>query len=70
MPLDLVTLRCLQDNYAYLLHGEAGTVLIDAPEALPILTELNARGWRLDAIPDKPPTAVIENPPHGQPDGA
>ncbi|MFC0199452.1 hydroxyacylglutathione hydrolase [Paracoccus rhizosphaerae] len=50
MPLDLVTLRCLQDNYAYLLHGEAGTVLIDAPEALPILTELNARGWRLDAI--------------------
>jgi hydroxyacylglutathione hydrolase len=50
MPLDLVTLRCLKDNYAYLLHGEAGTVLIDAPEAMPILTELNARGWGLDAI--------------------
>jgi len=50
MPLELVTLRCLQDNYAYLLHGPAGTVLIDAPEAVPILTELEARGWGLDAI--------------------
>lgn len=50
MPLDLLTLRCLRDNYAYLLHGEAGTVLVDAPEAMPVLTELEARGWRLDAI--------------------
>lgn len=50
MPLELVTLRCLSDNYAYLLHGDAGTVLVDAPEALPILTELEARGWSLDAI--------------------
>lgn len=49
-PLELVTLRCLADNYAYLLHGAAGTVLIDAPEAEPILTELEARGWQLDAI--------------------
>lgn len=50
MPLELVTLRCLQDNYAYLLHGKAGTVLIDAPEAAPVLGELAARGWGLDAI--------------------
>lgn len=50
MPLTLVTIRCLKDNYAYLLHGDAGTVLIDAPEAMPILTELEARGWGLDAI--------------------
>lgn len=50
MPLELVTLRCLKDNYAYLLHGDAGTVLIDAPEASPIMTELTARGWGLDAI--------------------
>lgn len=50
MPLELVTLRCLKDNYAYLLHGEAGTVLVDAPEALPVLTEIEARGWGLDAI--------------------
>ncbi|MCF3972203.1 hydroxyacylglutathione hydrolase [Paracoccus salsus] len=50
MPLDLVTLRCLKDNYAYLLHGDSGTALIDAPEAMPVLTELEARGWTLDAI--------------------
>lgn len=49
-PLELVTLRCLRDNYAYLVHGPAGTALIDAPEATPILTELEARGWSLDAI--------------------
>jgi hydroxyacylglutathione hydrolase len=50
MPLELVTLRCLKDNYAYLLIGDGGTVLIDAPEALPILTELEARGRGLDLI--------------------
>lgn len=50
MPLELVTLRCLKDNYAYLLHGDEGTVLIDAPEAAPILRELAARGWTLSAI--------------------
>ena len=50
MPLELVTLRCLSDNYAYLIHGDAGTALIDAPEAMPVLTELEARGWGLDAI--------------------
>jgi len=50
MPLELVTLRCLRDNYAYLVHGAAGTALIDAPEAMPVLTELEARGWGLDAI--------------------
>lgn len=50
MPLELVTLRCLKDNYAYLLHGSAGTALVDAPEADPILSELAARGWGLDAI--------------------
>lgn len=50
MPLDLVTLRCLKDNYAYLVHGPRGTVLVDAPEAAPILAEIGARGWGLDAI--------------------
>ncbi|MFC3628373.1 hydroxyacylglutathione hydrolase [Paracoccus angustae] len=50
MPLELVTLRCLKDNYAYLLHGDEGTVLIDAPEAAPILRELSARDWTLSAI--------------------
>lgn len=50
MALELVTIRCLKDNYAYLLHGDAGTVLIDAPEATPILSELERRHWQLNAI--------------------
>lgn len=52
MSLDLVTIPCLKDNYAYLLHDTATeeTVLIDAPDAAPILAELDKRGWRLDAI--------------------
>ncbi|MTD99607.1 hydroxyacylglutathione hydrolase [Paracoccus sp. YIM 132242] len=50
MPLELVTLRCRQDNYAYLLHGDEGTVLIDAPEAAPVLRDLQARDWGLSAI--------------------
>lgn len=49
-PMELVTLRCLRDNYAYLLHSEAGTMLFDAPEAAPVLAELAARAWTLDAI--------------------
>lgn len=50
MPLELVPIRCLTDNYAWLLHGDGGTALIDAPEAAPILAELDARGWGLDLI--------------------
>ena len=52
MPLDLVTVPCLSDNYAYLLHDpESGeTALIDIPEAEPILEELATRGWTLDQI--------------------
>ncbi|SNR68631.1 hydroxyacylglutathione hydrolase [Paracoccus sediminis] len=50
MPLELVTLRCLQDNYAYLLHGDKGTALIDAPESAPVLRELKDRGWTLSSI--------------------
>lgn len=49
MP-ELLTIRCLADNYAYLLHGAGETVLIDAPEAAPILAALRARGWHLDRI--------------------
>lgn len=50
MPLELVPVRCLTDNYAWLLHGNGQTALIDAPEAAPILAELAARGWSLDLI--------------------
>jgi len=50
MPLELVPVRCLTDNYAWLLHGNGRTALVDAPEAAPILQELAARGWVLDQI--------------------
>lgn len=50
MPLELVPVRCLTDNYAWLLHGHGQTAVIDAPEAAPILQALQARGWGLDLI--------------------
>ena len=50
--LDLVTIPCLTDNYAYLLHDAASghTTLVDAPESAPILNALAARGWALSQI--------------------
>ena len=52
MALDLVTIPCLTDNYAYLLHDPASgdTALVDAPEAAPVLNALAARGWKLGQI--------------------
>jgi hydroxyacylglutathione hydrolase len=52
MPLEIVTVPCLRDNYAYLLRDAAtGRVgLVDAPEAPPIEADLRERGWGLDLI--------------------
>ncbi|MCA8881922.1 MAG: hydroxyacylglutathione hydrolase [Rhodobacteraceae bacterium] len=52
MPLELVTVPCLKDNYAFLLHDpDSGrTALVDAPEAAPIRTALAERGWKLSDI--------------------
>jgi hydroxyacylglutathione hydrolase len=52
MPLEIVTVPCLKDNYAYLLHDAATgeTALVDAPEAAPIQAALEMRGWRLNDI--------------------
>lgn len=52
MPLDLVTIPCLKDNYAYLIHDatSGATAVVDVPEAGPILAALQARGWRLSDI--------------------
>lgn len=51
---DLVVVQfpARSDNFAVLLHdSETGaTASIDAPEADPIMTELQARGWRLSHI--------------------
>ncbi len=51
-PLELVTIPCLTDNYAYLVHDPATgeTALVDAPEAAPIKAELDKRGWTLTDI--------------------
>lgn len=45
MPLEIVTIPCLSDNYAYLVNGPDGVAVIDAPEAAPIIAALDARGW-------------------------
>lgn len=52
MALELVTIPCLRDNYAYLLHDPDGgaTALIDAPEVAPIAAALAVRNWQLTAI--------------------
>ncbi|MGR3364293.1 MAG: hydroxyacylglutathione hydrolase [Maritimibacter harenae] len=49
MTLDLVTIPCRADNYAFLVHDtESGdTALFDAPETAPIKAELDRRGWTL-----------------------
>ncbi|MCK0141771.1 hydroxyacylglutathione hydrolase [Aliiroseovarius sp. F20344] len=50
--LELVTIPCLSDNYAFLLHdAKTGkTALIDTPDPLPIEDELETRGWTLSEI--------------------
>ena len=52
MPLDIVTIPCLSDNYAYLAHDAAtgATAVIDVPEAAPILNALAEREWRASHI--------------------
>ena len=52
MPLEVITVPCLSDNYAFLIRSdESGeTALVDAPEAAPILAALDERGWSLDWI--------------------
>ncbi|MEL6601569.1 MAG: MBL fold metallo-hydrolase, partial [Pseudomonadota bacterium] len=52
MPLEIVTIPCLSDNYAFLIRDETtGTVAcVDAPEAGPIIAEAEARGWSIDTL--------------------
>ncbi len=49
---EIVTVPCLDDNYAYLIHDkiEEKTCLVDAPESKPIISVLNKKGWGLDKI--------------------
>ncbi len=52
MTLELVTIPCLADNYAFLLHDDESrrTLLVDAPESWPIVAALEARGWTLSDV--------------------
>ena len=52
MALEILTIPCLSDNYAFIGHNtDSGeTFLVDAPEAASILAALEARGWGLDHI--------------------
>lgn len=52
MPLEIVTIPCLSDNYAFLAHDAASgeTAVIDIPEAAPILQALKTRGWTLSHV--------------------
>jgi hydroxyacylglutathione hydrolase len=52
MALELVTVPCRTDNYAYLVHdaGSGQTAVVDVPDAKPILAALAARGWSLSDI--------------------
>ncbi|WP_397542705.1 hydroxyacylglutathione hydrolase [Roseovarius salis] len=52
MALQIETVPCLSDNYAYLAHdpdtGE--TAVVDVPEAGPILQALAAKGWNATIV--------------------
>lgn len=52
MPLEIITVPCLSDNYAFLIHAsETNTVaVVDVPEANPIQHELEKRNWTLTDI--------------------
>ncbi|PZX15772.1 hydroxyacylglutathione hydrolase [Palleronia aestuarii] len=50
MPIEIVTIPCRTDNYAFLLHAGGRTALVDAPEAAPVLSALDERGWSLDEV--------------------
>ena len=48
MTLHIETIPCLSDNYAYLAHDPASgdTLVVDVPEAAPILERLHKKGWQ------------------------
>lgn len=50
MAIEIVTVPCRTDNYAFLLHADGKTALVDAPEVAPIAAALDERNWGLDEI--------------------
>ena len=52
MTLDIRTVPCLSDNYAFLAHDPATgeTAVVDVPEAGPILEALEREGWQASHV--------------------
>ena len=52
MALQLETIPCLTDNFAFLIHDEDSgeTACVDVPDATPVLAALDRTGWRLTDI--------------------
>ena len=52
MPIEILTVPCLADNYAYILHDKLSnkTTLVDAPAFDPIKEQLEKQNWTLDNI--------------------
>ena len=52
MPLEIRTIPCLSDNYAYLAHDPdtGATAAVDIPEAGPIIAMLAETGWTLSDV--------------------
>ena len=52
MPVEIVTVACRSDNYAYLIRDESSgqVALVDAPAVDPIVEALDSRGWGLNQI--------------------
>jgi hydroxyacylglutathione hydrolase len=50
--VEIVRIPALSDNYIWLMHDEASgeTVVVDPAEAEPVLSEADARGWRIGQI--------------------
>lgn len=52
MPLELVTVPCLDDNYAFIIADPAkgAAAVVDVPEAGPINAAVKARGWTVTNV--------------------
>ena len=52
MPLEIVRIPVLSDNYVWLVHEPVSgeTMVIDPAVAEPVLAEANARGWKITQI--------------------
>lgn len=52
MAHEIITVPCLSDNYAFVLHDPqtGATAVIDVPDATPIRAALSERGWNLTDI--------------------